>query len=481
MTRFLATLHRWISIVLCLMFALWFASGVVMIYVPFPSLTDFERLEQAAVIDISKVNSLTAALSATGVESVNRLRLLQYQQRPILVAQGKNNVVAASFTDSSEIVKPLTKADAITIAQTFSNTLVASVSDPISYDQWVVHDRFDPFRPFFRVELADSLETHLYVSSKSTEILQKTNRNQRTWNYLGAVVHWIYPTVIRKDWALWDQIVWWVSLLGLIGVLAGLVLGIQYWQVSKQRGVRGLASPFSGWLAWHHKIGLISGVVVLLWMFSGWLSMDHGRLFSSPDPTAQQTADMKGIALSEALAAIQLEDLYKTDGAKEIEITALNKQTLIVAKNGEASELLPTGLGQVSDRESLISSVEISVSKAWPNNAVSYSYLVPANDTYTNLREGSLGAETLRLILDDADETWVHVDLTTGELISVMDDSRRIYRWLFNGIHSLDLPGLVNHRFTWSLLMLTLMSTGLIFCITGLVLAYKKITQIISG
>ena len=163
MTRFLATLHRWISIVLCLMFALWFASGVVMIYVPFPSLTDSERLEQAAVIDISKVNSLTAALSATGVESVNRLRLLQYQQRPILVAQGKNNVVAASFTDSSEIVKPLTKADAITIAQTFSNTLVASVSDPISYDQWVVHDRFDPFRPFFRVELADSLETHLPI------------------------------------------------------------------------------------------------------------------------------------------------------------------------------------------------------------------------------------------------------------------------------------------------------------------------------
>jgi hypothetical protein len=480
MTRVLATLHRWISIVLCLMFALWFTSGIVMIYVPFPSLPDSERIARAAVIDVSKVNSLTAALNATGVKSANRLRLLQYQQRPILIAQGDNNIVAASFADSSDAVKPLTKADAITIAQGFSNAPVASVSAPFSYDQWVVHDRFDPFRPFFRVEMADSIGTHLYVSAKSTEILQKTNRSQRAWNYLGAVVHWIYPTVIRKDWVLWDQIVWWVSLVCLIGVLTGLILGIQHWQVAKQRGLRGLASPFSGWLAWHHKIGLISGVIVLLWMFSGWLSMDHGRLFSSPNPTAQQTADMRGVALSEALAAIQLEDLYKTDGAQEIEITALNRQTLVVAKNGEESKLIPIGLGQISDRRTLISSVELAISQAWPDNAVSDSYLVPANDTYGNLREGSLGAETLRLILDDADETWVHVDLTTGDLISVMDNSRRIYRWLFNGIHSLDFPGLANHRFTWSLLMLILMSTGLIFCITGIVLAYKKITQMVS-
>jgi hypothetical protein len=462
------------------MFALWFTSGIVMIYVPFPSLPDSERIARAAVIDVSKVNSLTAALNATGVKSANRLRLLQYQQRPILIAQGDNNIVAASFADSSDAVKPLTKADAITIAQGFSNAPVASVSAPFSYDQWVVHDRFDPFRPFFRVEMADSIGTHLYVSAKSTEILQKTNRSQRAWNYLGAVVHWIYPTVIRKDWVLWDQIVWWVSLVCLIGVLTGLILGIQHWQVAKQRGLRGLASPFSGWLAWHHKIGLISGVIVLLWMFSGWLSMDHGRLFSSPNPTAQKTADMRGVALSEALAAIQLEDLYKTDGAQEIEITALNKQTLVVAKNGEESKLIPIGLGQISDRRTLISSVELAISQAWPDNAVSDSYLVPANDTYGNLREGSLGAETLRLILDDADETWVHVDLTTGDLISVMDNSRRIYRWLFNGIHSLDFPGLANHRFTWSLLMLILMSTGLIFCITGIVLAYKKITQMVS-
>ena len=119
------------------------------------------------------------------------------------------------------------------------------------------------------------------------------------------------------------------------------------------------------------------------------------------------------------------------------------------------------------------------MSKAWPDNVVSDSYLVPANDVYANLREGSLGEETLRLILDDVDETWIHVNLTDGGLISIMDNSRRIYRWLFNGIHSLDIPGLVNHRFIWSLIMVLLMSVGLTFCVTGIVLAFKKITKMV--
>src|SRR5262249_47343743 len=41
-----------------------------------------------------------------------------------------------------------------------------------------------------------------------------------------------------------------------------------------------LGSPYRGWHALHHVIGLIAMVFVLTWIISGWLSMDHGRLFS---------------------------------------------------------------------------------------------------------------------------------------------------------------------------------------------------------
>ena len=86
--------------------------------------------------------------------------------------------------------------------------------------------------------------------------------------------------------------------------------------------------------------------------------------------------------------------------------------------------------------------------------------MVTADDVYGHLREGSLPESTLRIVLADIDETWIHINLDDGQIISVMDKSRRMYRWLFNGIHSLALPGLVNRRPLWDILMVVLMVIG---------------------
>ena len=43
MMRAIVLLHRWLGIAFCLLFAMWFATGIVMHFVPFPSLTESER------------------------------------------------------------------------------------------------------------------------------------------------------------------------------------------------------------------------------------------------------------------------------------------------------------------------------------------------------------------------------------------------------------------------------------------------------
>ena len=43
MKRWLYLTHRWTGIVLCLVMAAWFLSGMVMMYVGYPKLTDGER------------------------------------------------------------------------------------------------------------------------------------------------------------------------------------------------------------------------------------------------------------------------------------------------------------------------------------------------------------------------------------------------------------------------------------------------------
>ncbi len=125
MIKLLSKLHRWVSIGLCLMFAIWFASGVVMIYVPFPSLPDAERIARAEIVDISGITSLSDALTATDIQSVDRLRLLQYQERPTLIVEGQHNNVVAIFADSTELIQPLTDTAASHIAEKFLNASVA--------------------------------------------------------------------------------------------------------------------------------------------------------------------------------------------------------------------------------------------------------------------------------------------------------------------------------------------------------------------
>ena len=42
--RWLYLVHRWLGVLLCAFFAMWFLSGVVMMYVGYPKLTQAERL-----------------------------------------------------------------------------------------------------------------------------------------------------------------------------------------------------------------------------------------------------------------------------------------------------------------------------------------------------------------------------------------------------------------------------------------------------
>jgi hypothetical protein len=53
--RTLIVCHRWIGVILCTLFALWYASGIGMMYWGMPSVTTGDRLARAPAIDPSRV------------------------------------------------------------------------------------------------------------------------------------------------------------------------------------------------------------------------------------------------------------------------------------------------------------------------------------------------------------------------------------------------------------------------------------------
>ena len=349
---------------------------------------------------------------------------------PIYVLHGFENNIRSIDATSGKIINFIQKDVAKNIAEKFTEKSALKVEGPIDYDQWIVPNRYDPYRPFYRVSLEDNNDTVLYVSARTGEVLQKTEYSERVWNYFGAVTHWIYPTTLRKNWVLWDQVVWWLSFSGVITTVAGLFLGAIRWRRFNDGQNKYNGSPFNGWLRAHHILGLIAGIFVLTWILSGWLSMDHGRLFSKPNPNPDQIKKFRSLSISQAVENISLESLKYLDAFNEGEFFAMGGNTFFMIRNAKEQSLFELSQSNVLSpvkfkKPELIKAVK----DAWPSFKIQATESLGESDIYGKLREGSLPSNTLRIILTDPQQTWVHVDMEAGQIVSVMDRSRRQYRW----------------------------------------------------
>jgi len=221
--RALATVHRWWGVAFCLLFAMWFASGIVMHFVPFPARSEVGRVGGSAVGGDREIHSEQGALR-----------------------------IAAAHARSLGLDP--------------SRTTVTLIDD----DQWTVAGDFDSDRPLYRIAVNDAAGTEIYVSSAKGDVVLFTTRSMRLANYFGSIAHWIYPTVLRRHGKAWSALMWWLSLVATIGASIGVIIGI----------VRlGAATAYRGLQRAHHTFGLIFAPFILSWIFSGFLSVDDGWLF----------------------------------------------------------------------------------------------------------------------------------------------------------------------------------------------------------
>src|SRR5258707_5990229 len=80
--RVLTLVHRWLGILFCLLFAMWFASGIVMHFVPFPALTETERIDGLALVE-APAGSRSPAEAAGTIKDAARVRLLLRVDWPV--------------------------------------------------------------------------------------------------------------------------------------------------------------------------------------------------------------------------------------------------------------------------------------------------------------------------------------------------------------------------------------------------------------
>ena len=472
MNQWLTWFHRWAGVVLCLVVLLWFISGAVLHFVPFPALGDEERYERGPSIDLARLK-VTPAAALAQVPDASTLRLVSVLGRPEYVLLSAHGWTAIAG-DSGEMLPPVGSATAKRIAEEFGSASAASVDGPIAYDQWIVHQHFDAHRPFFRIRLQDPSATELYVSSRTGEILQRTRHTERAWNWCGAVLHWFYFTPLRKSYPAWNQAVWWLSLVTLVTSIIGTWLGVLRSLANHAAGGKGL-SPFRGWMRWHHIIGLFASLVVLFWIFSGWLSMDHGRLFSRGQPTQAQTDAMRGTTIAAVAESASIERLRAAGSASTIEFDAVAGEPFIsVRGSGMPARVFSLASGETASAVP-IALLARAVASAWPGALPEQQASPGIAKLYALAEYLPRGARAF--ITPGARPTHIYIDELTGRVLIVMDPSRVAYAWIFYALHTLQFPGLNTHPTVRTSLVLALLAFGTAFSVTGVVLGVKRLQR----
>src|SRR5688572_15456386 len=99
----LVVVHRWLGVVFCLVFLIWFASGVVMVFHRMPEYPAAERLARLAPLVAEDVEvPPSEALTAAGLADYpQRAHLTTFGARPVyrfLTARGWSTVFADDGT-----------------------------------------------------------------------------------------------------------------------------------------------------------------------------------------------------------------------------------------------------------------------------------------------------------------------------------------------------------------------------------------------
>lgn len=483
--RSVVFVHRWLGVAGCLLFLVWFVSGIAMIYVRMPVLTVEETLAQAAAIDATAIQVAPAAAAVVaGADAETPIEMRMLGSRPVY-RFGRDGLAGVVFADTGERLTAVTAGDAEAAARQFvKGKAAATVAALTAADQWTLQLR--PHFPLYRVAFDDRPGTAVYVSRRTGALVLDTTRRERFWAYVGPVAHWLYLPVLRRHGEVWTQVIVWTSAAGCLLCVSGLAAGIWRLSIRRRYTIRRQASatPYDGWLRWHHYSGLLFGLVALTWTFSGLLSMDPFPQLSSEGITSSQRRSVAGVppplatitvgAVRDAVQSARVD----REAPRALRLLAFGgrwywrSSTTVPASARLLPAEAPAGRSFEAFPRAAIESAAVT---AAPGGARAELTWLTAHDEYYYARREALPLPVLRARYADADATWAYLDPAQGTLVRVVRRPDRWNRWLYNGLHSLDPAWLRNRRPWWDVVVVLLLLGGGAGVMTSLIPAARRL------
>jgi uncharacterized iron-regulated membrane protein len=266
----------------------------------------------------------------------------------------------------------------------------------------------------------------------------------------------------------------WVSGPCILVAITGVWIGLTRVRAGKRRFKGGRMTPYRGWTKWHHVSGLVGSVFLILWIFSGWLSVDPFRLFAR-DGISSTT--VREYFVAGILPEPDVAELGRiAPDARRVVVRPVPGGALArIERPGadpllrEAATLRPLALDQ--------SRIMAAATRLVPGARIAGTETITRPDAYWYTVRGEVPLPVLRVRYDDAAKTWVYIDPATGELLGQTDSRRRTYRWLFDLFHRWDLNLLLEISPARDLLIWLMSIAGLISSVTAVYIGWLRLRR----
>jgi len=469
-------LHRWTGVVIGALMTLWCLTGFVMLYVDYPRLLPAEQLRGLSPLHLP-VDSNWGRISLAPDTALASARLEMVAGRAVLRVVPENGDGHAIWQmrasplsydlESGTALPQLSNGALGKVASEFGRNFGINgppdTITPISVDQWTVQ-AFRANSPLYRIDYIDAAGSTAYVAGRTGEVVQETTRFERFWGWLGAVPHWLYPTVLRQNPTVWSQVVIWTSLVGCFLAVTGIWVGI--YRLRRKDGAIG--SPYRGLWWWHHMAGLAFGVLTLTWVGSGLLSMSPWGLFDSDAGLAERqrlAGAMHWADIRDALAHMH----QLPAGTVRLESAPLGgKMALVaVATDGRMARMDSLGRPVILTRTELVAALR-------NGPRVASLELLSGGDDYYYAHKEPVKLPVWRAVLANPQAVRLYIDAQSGTLVRAVDGTGRAERWLWNAPHSFDLPGLRQSPWRY-IIILPLLAAVTLVCGTGAWMGIRKL------
>lgn len=467
--NYLFSTHRITGCLIAAFFLMWFITGLVLIYHPYPRVEDGQLYGKEEVLPSSLPDIRSIKQRAGG--EIRGLHIRQFQGQTLATVATADSSFTFSCHDTAEAaVKPITFAFLEATARQWVDAPVIRVDTLHERAQWILYSRYDRAMPIYKFYFDDPEKHELFISGKTGEVQQLTDKSQRLWAWLGAIPHKLYLPFIRKDLELWEGSITVGGLLCLIAALTGAIVGV-YALLKRHRQKHLWGSPYrKRWYYLHHVAGLLFGLFMIAWGLSGMISMQRipqwiintngNYIFNPSRMWGKKPLPMSAYKLDYRQLKAAYPDLKEVTWTHFRDIPAY----LIVAGDSERTiDASSTDVKELSIPEKTIAEGIRSV------HGEDAKFQISRLDTYDDYylsRTDHLPLPVYKVEIDDDIRSRYYVAPGTG-YIRYLNSNKMAKKWLFSGIHYLNIRWLMERPLLWTASIWILCLGGAFVSLTG--------------